>query len=96
MNDFESLVENLNQHLNSNRQSWLFGAGISCAANIPLMYPLTDRVKAIIAEEDNDKNKEIYESLSSNIETNAHVEHYTKGICRSLMYVANQAAFCNG
>ena len=76
MNNFESLVENLNQHLSSNRQSWLFGAGISCNANIPLMSPLTDRVKIIITEADNDKNKEIYESLSSNLDTDAHVEHY--------------------
>jgi len=77
MNNFESLVENINQHLNSNRQSWLFGAGISCDANIPLMYPLTNRVKAIIAEGDNDKNKEIYDSLGTDLnETTAHIEHY--------------------
>jgi NAD-dependent SIR2 family protein deacetylase len=64
MNDFESLVENLNQHLSSNRQSWLFGAGISCDANIPLMYPLTKRVKEIITDGDSIKNKDIYTSLS--------------------------------
>ena len=76
MSDFESMLENLNQHLSSNRQSWLFGAGISCDANIPLMSPLTDRVKAIATEANNDKNKEIYESLISDLETEAHVEHY--------------------
>lgn len=76
MNDFESLIENLNQHLSSNRQSWLFGAGISCDANIPLMVPLTARIKTIITEAGDDKNIEIYESLSSNLETDAHVEHY--------------------
>jgi len=76
MNDFESMVEFLNQHLSSNRQSWLFGAGISCDANIPLMYPLTDRVKAKISEADDEKNVEVYESLKSDLETDAHIEHY--------------------
>ncbi|MDP3332027.1 MAG: SIR2 family protein [Methylococcaceae bacterium] len=76
MNDFESLIENLNQHLNSNRQSWLFGAGISCDANIPLMYPLTARVNTIITEAGNNKNIEIYKALSSNLKTDAHVEQY--------------------
>ena len=79
MNDFESMVEILNQHLSSNKQSWLFGAGISCDANIPLMYPLTKRVKAIISGSDSDKskNKEIYESLGTDLdETTAHIEHY--------------------
>jgi hypothetical protein len=76
MNDFESLVENLNQHLSSNRQSWLFGAGISCDANIPLMYPLTKRVKKIITDGDSIKNKDIYTSLSSDLDEAAHIEHY--------------------
>lgn len=76
MNHFESLIENLNQHLSSNRQSWLFGAGISCDANIPLMVQLTARIKTIITEAGEDKNIEIFESLSSNLETDAHVEHY--------------------
>ncbi|NOU23762.1 MAG: SIR2 family protein [Methyloglobulus sp.] len=80
MSDFESMVENLNQLLGSNNQSWLFGAGISCDANIPLMDQLTDRVKAIIHDAEtnsvNDKNKAIYESLGSDLEADAHVEHY--------------------
>ena len=77
MNDFESMVEILNQHLSSDRQNWLFGAGISCDANIPLMYPLTKRVKTIISDNDRTKNKEIYESLGTDLdETTAHIEHY--------------------
>ena len=74
------MVENLNQLLGSNNQSWLFGAGISYDANIPLMDQLTKRVKAIINDAVtnpvNDKNKAIYESLASDLEPNAHVEHY--------------------
>lgn len=76
MKDFESMVENLNQLLGSNSQCWLFGAGISYEANIPLMAQLTERVKAKINEADNDKNKEIYKLLGDDLETTAHIEHY--------------------
>ncbi|MCF7987976.1 MAG: hypothetical protein K9L60_10450 [Methylovulum sp.] len=68
MHDFESLIENINQLLSSNRQNWLFGAGISCDANIPLMDTLTNRVKAIITNGDSTKNKEIYESLNADLD----------------------------
>jgi hypothetical protein len=40
------------------------------------MYPLTDRVKAKISEADDEKNVEVYESLKSDLETDAHIEHY--------------------
>jgi hypothetical protein len=75
MNDFEIMIENLSQHLSSDRQAWLFGAGISCDANIPLMYQLTYRVKDII-EKSNDINKEIYKLLSDDLDKAAHIEHY--------------------
>lgn len=38
------VAEQLEKHINSPKQTWLLGAGISFNANIPLMYPLTDRV----------------------------------------------------
>lgn len=77
MNDFESLLENINQHLSSSRQNWLFGAGISCDANIPLMYPLTKRVGNIIMSNDNTRDKEIFGALISDLdEVSSHIEHY--------------------
>ncbi len=76
MNNFESMVETLNQLLESNKESWLLGAGISCDANIPLMDSLTKRVKTILTEADIGKNKKIYESLGANLDTTAHIEHY--------------------
>ena len=41
------IAEQFEKHLNSPKQTWLLGAGISYPANIPLMYPLTDRVMEI-------------------------------------------------
>lgn len=38
------IAEQFEKHLNSPKQTWLLGAGISYPANIPLMYPLTARV----------------------------------------------------
>lgn len=74
--DFNSLNEKLREHLDSSRQNWLFGAGISYESNIPLMYPLTDRIKEIIVESAHEKNKQIYEVLESELEESAHIEHY--------------------
>ena len=63
--DFETIKEELKKQLDSSRQNWLFGAGISYNSNIPLMYPLTERVKNIILEDSTNpshkKNNEIYE-----------------------------------
>jgi len=76
MNEFDEIVEELKKHLDSSRQNWLFGAGISYGGNIPLMYPLTDRVKAILDAGDNEKDKEIYEAIVSDLSESAHVEHF--------------------
>ena len=48
VHDFESIIEAIGKQLESSRQNWLFGAGISYKSSIPLMYPLTARVKNII------------------------------------------------
>lgn len=74
--NFESITERLREHLDSPRQNWLIGAGVSYEANIPLMYPLTDRVKEIIAESNDSKDIDIYGSLTSELEETAHIEHY--------------------
>lgn len=77
MEEFEEQLESLKQHiLDASRQNWLFGAGISYDANIPLMYPLTDRVSALIQESDNENNKSIVDALQAELTENCHVEHY--------------------
>lgn len=77
MEEFERLVESLKQHLfDVNRQNWLLGAGISYDAKIPLMYPLTDRVKIIIESGDSQRDKDILAALGGDLDENSHIEHY--------------------
>jgi len=78
--DFESITEELRKHLDSSRQNWLFGAGISFNSNIPLMYPLTKRVNKIIEDSLNVKNKEILNLLTIELDVNSHIEHYLSHI----------------
>lgn len=77
MEEFEEQLEGLKQLiLDSSRQNWLFGAGISHDANIPLMFPLTDRVQNIIDESDYPDDKEIIKALHTELVDKSHVEHY--------------------
>ncbi|GAB3832727.1 SIR2 family protein [Pontibacter rugosus] len=76
MHDFETLTEELKKHLDSPRQNWLLGAGISFKSNIPLMFPLTDRVKAIIEASAEAKDKDIYQTLTDDLDEDCHIEHY--------------------
>ncbi|HCH50881.1 MULTISPECIES: SIR2 family protein [Proteus] len=77
MEEFDSSLENIKQLLSSqSRQNWLFGAGISFNSKIPLMYPLTNRVELLIAENSEDKEKEILAALKADLSDDCHVEHY--------------------
>lgn len=78
--DFESITEELRKQLDSSRQNWLFGAGISYKSNIPLMYPLTGRVKSIIVDSKIEKDIEIYNLLTSELQDKSHIEHYLSHI----------------
>ena len=80
LHDFESITEELRKQLDSSRQNWLFGAGISFKSNIPLMYPLTNRVKKIIEESKHPKDNEIYGLLTRELEEKSHIEHYLSHI----------------
>lgn len=71
MADFHDTVESLRRLLDTGRQYWLFGAGISYGANIPLMYPLTDRVKAMLAGAD----LQIFNDIVADLPGDCHVEH---------------------
>ena len=77
MDDKDEILESLKQHIHdSSRQSWLFGAGISKDANIPLMYPLTDRVKEIVNVDGDDTSRCIIAGLTEELCEGTHVEHY--------------------
>lgn len=78
--DFESITEDIRKQLDSSRQNWLFGAGISVKSNIPLMYTLTKRVKAIIEKSKHPMNNEIYGLLTNELAEKSHIEHYLSQI----------------
>ena len=56
-------------------QSWLFGAGISLGANIPLMNPLTDRVFAKAVEEKDTRATEVLNAVKVVLPDGSHIEH---------------------
>ncbi len=76
MENFEDQLENLKNHLDASQQNWLFGAGISFDAKIPLMYPLTKRVEKIIDENGSDSDKSILAALKKDLDDGSHIEHY--------------------
>lgn len=77
MSEFNELLESIKQHVfDSARQNWLFGAGISCEANIPLMRPLTILVKSRVEAEEGEKCNEIVLALTEELPVDAHIEHY--------------------
>jgi hypothetical protein len=65
----------LDNLLAASNQSWLFGAGISLDAGIPLMWPLTQRIftKARSDGEANDHN--ILEFVKRQLSDDSHIEH---------------------
>ncbi|HVI27862.1 SIR2 family protein [Hansschlegelia sp.] len=72
--DFDAAVEDVTAHLTSERQAWLFGAGISCRSGLPLMYPLTELVAANYADAGADHHA-LFASLRSSLPDEAHIEH---------------------
>ena len=72
MNSFNEMVEEINKILECANQNWLFGAGISCDANIPLMTVLTERVSDMIIDED---LKCLYKDIDDELPDNTHIEH---------------------
>jgi len=72
MDLFDEMIEELNKHLTCENQNWLFGAGISCGANIPLMKTLTKRVENLLPDGD---LKNLYNTISNDLTDNYHIEH---------------------
>lgn len=67
----ENTLEQLNAHLNSPRRTWLFGAGVSCNAGIPLMAALTTRVRSLL----NAIDAKLYDSIYDSLSVGSHIEH---------------------
>ncbi|RMQ99908.1 hypothetical protein ALP94_01889 [Pseudomonas savastanoi pv. glycinea] len=71
LKSFSHGVEELRRVLDLGRQHWLLGAGASLMSGIPLMYPLTDRVKSQL----HDSDLEIFSATMSDLPDGAHIEH---------------------
>lgn len=65
----------LDNLLAASNQSWLFGAGISLDAGIPLMWPLTERVFTRAKDEGEPKDIKILEYVKSELSDDSHIEH---------------------
>lgn len=72
MNNFIEIVEEVNKNLECANQNWLFGAGISYNANIPLMNVLTERVTNLIKKENLNS---IYEGIMDELPEGSHIEY---------------------
>ena len=73
MSNFNEIVEELYKHLECDNQNWLFGAGISYESKVPIMIPLTKRVKALLT--DKDGFEKLYNAVESDLPENHHIEH---------------------
>lgn len=71
----EELFSQVEEHLKCNEQNWLLGAGTSYDANLPLMYPLTNKVKKDLKNNNNRLFDEIITPLFSELPTDCHIEH---------------------
>lgn len=72
--DLNTVINQISELIDSSsRQNWLFGAGISCDANIPLMYPLTNKVSSDLS----DRSKKLFDNIMLELKDNPkpHVEH---------------------
>lgn len=72
MNDSNDILEQLDRHLSSPSQAWLFGSGISKDAGIPLMNSLTKRVRALAEVT---PHKVVLDALFNDLPSGSHIEH---------------------
>ena len=68
-------LRQLDNHLAASHQAWLFGAGISVDANIPLMGPLTERVFALAKSDGDKETQKALAQLRTELPDNSHIEH---------------------
>lgn len=67
------IISTFSEHLAAPTLNWLLGAGISYGANIPLMYPLTQRIEALCVNEAG-KSNNIFQEMKDELHDGAHVE----------------------
>jgi hypothetical protein len=68
-------LKQLDELLAASNQSWLFGAGISLNAGVPLMWPLTERVFALAETEGEASDKAVLDFLKEELADDSHIEH---------------------
>ena len=68
-------LNQLDNLLAASNQSWLFGAGISLDAGIPLMWPLTERVFSRAKEEGQPNDILVLDQVKSRLSDDSHIEH---------------------
>lgn len=68
-------LKQLDELLAASNQSWLFGAGISFNAGVPLMWPLTERVLALAENEGEANDKAVLDFLKGELPGDSHIEH---------------------
>ncbi|HAD16394.1 MAG: SIR2 family protein [Erythrobacter sp.] len=73
------IAEQFEKHLNSPKQSWLLGAGVSYPANIPLMLALTKRVLLLahsIVFSDDAEARSVLDFITGDCGDASHIEHH--------------------
>lgn len=71
----DELFSQIDKHLECSEQSWLLGAGISFDAKLPLMYPLTNKVKKDVKNNSNELYDNIIAPLFDELPESCHIEH---------------------
>lgn len=79
-NKTQKMLEEVQKLFDCANQSWLFGAGVSFGSNIPLMYPLTERVENLIKDSKKTEIIKIYSAIKEQLKCDAHIEHYLSQI----------------
>lgn len=73
------VIEQFERHLNSPKQTWLLGAGVSFPANIPLMFALTERVlhrARTMLFADDAQAKSVLDFVTADCGDGSHIEHH--------------------
>ncbi len=68
-------LKQLDEMLAASNQAWLFGAGISLDAGIPLMGSLTSRIFAMAGEDVDELAKNVLEEVKTQLPDDSHIEH---------------------